>query len=444
MENNENIQANGQEADTTGQQVDYLRDRNWLEKPKHIFILSEAGKPIYSFHGQEDKLASLFGVMQALVSFVQQNEDGITAIVAEGYKIVFLVRSSLILVATSRTNSSTCQMQTQLIYLYNQILSTLTYGRISKSFEKRKNFDLRILLSGSERIIDNFLVHDHDDSNKKVTNDVFSNLANSVSVLHMTAADRKNVVDSIQSSCSKIKDLIFAILLAKNQLISLVRLKHQTLHPADLKLVFNLIDCSESFKSTESWVPICLPKFDPNGFMYAYITYLSNDCEACLILMSSDCHAFPALSEAKTKITDKLRRNNCFNAINKEIGNKGYNLDALNIPEMIHFVYKPKGIYQILCAEIKPPYKTIPQFRKLEQIYFELYRSIHKQHTPQKLIYKVRESETVLAWVTSTHELYAVFQSTVEKNDVIMLVDKLFKAIAKDNENLFIKTHPNF
>lgn len=422
------------------QQIDYLTDKSWLEKPKHIFILSEAGKPIYSFHGSEDKLASLFGVLTALVSFVQQNEDGITSIVAEGYKIVFLVRNSLILVATSRINSSTHQMQTQLSYLYNQILSTLTYNRVNKSFDKRKNFDLRILLSGSERIIDNFLVHDN--TTKKVTNDVFSNLTNSISIMQMTTTDRSNVVSSIQSSCSKIKDLIFVILLAKNQLISLVRLKNQNLHPVDLKLIFNLIDCSESFKSTESWVPICLPKFDMNGFMYAYISYLSDDCEACLILMSSDCNGFTLLSEAKTKITDKLRRTNVLNSINQEIGSKGYNLDALNIPEMIHFVYKPKGIYQVLCAEIKPPYKSISEFKKLELIYFELYRKIHKPHTPLKLIYEVRETEAALAWVTTTHELYAIFQPTVEKNDVIMLVDRLFKAIAKDNDNLFIKNHP--
>lgn len=440
MENSENHRRNGQEVED--QQIDYLRDKEWLGKPKHIFILSEAGKPIYSFHGYEDKLASLFGVMQALVSFVQQNEDGITAIFAEGYKIVFLVRNSLILVATSRTNSSTQQMQTQLSYVYSQILSTLTNIQVSKNFEKRKNFDLRILLSGSERIIDNFLVHDN--TNKKVTNDVFSNLTSSISVMQMSTTDRSNVVSSIQSSCSKIKDLVFAVLLAKNKLISLVRLKNQTMHPADLKLIFNLIECSESFKSTESWVPICLPKFDMNGFMYAYITYLSEDCEACLILMSSDRHAFPVLSEAKTKITDKLRRSNCLNAINQEINNQGYNLEALNIPEMIHFVYKPKGIYQILCAEINAPYKTISEFRKMESIYFSLYKRIHRPHMPLKLIYEVRESEATLAWVTTTHELYAIFQPTVEKNDVIMLVDKLFKAIDKNNDNLFIKNHPNF
>ena len=37
---------------------------HWSCKEKHVFIFSIAGKPIYSRHGDEDKLASLFGVMQ--------------------------------------------------------------------------------------------------------------------------------------------------------------------------------------------------------------------------------------------------------------------------------------------------------------------------------------------------------------------------------------------
>lgn len=44
--------------------------------------------------------------------------------------------------------------------VYYQILSTLTYSHMSKIFEKRKNFDLRRLLSGSERLIFNLLAND--------------------------------------------------------------------------------------------------------------------------------------------------------------------------------------------------------------------------------------------------------------------------------------------
>lgn len=93
---------------------DYLHDPDWLNKPEHVFVLSMAGKPIYSLHGDENKLATLFGVMQALVSFVQSNQDTICSIQARGIRFVFLVKPQLILVAVSRKKKSVQQIQMQL------------------------------------------------------------------------------------------------------------------------------------------------------------------------------------------------------------------------------------------------------------------------------------------------------------------------------------------
>lgn len=66
-----------------------------------------------------------------------------------------------------------------------------------------------------------------------------------------------------------LQDLVFAILIADNQLITLVRMKKYFLHPLDLHLIFNLVSASESFKTAESWTPICLPKFD-SGWVLSY------------------------------------------------------------------------------------------------------------------------------------------------------------------------------
>lgn len=44
--------------------------------------------------------------------------------------------------------------------VYNQILSVLTLSHMTKIFEQRKNFDLRRLLAGSERLIDHLLTND--------------------------------------------------------------------------------------------------------------------------------------------------------------------------------------------------------------------------------------------------------------------------------------------
>lgn len=91
-----------------------LHDPIWRGHKKHIFILSEAGKPIYSLHGSEDKLAILFGIIQALVSFVENTQDVLTSIHARGIQFVFMIKSHLIFVAASRTNMSVTQLQMQL------------------------------------------------------------------------------------------------------------------------------------------------------------------------------------------------------------------------------------------------------------------------------------------------------------------------------------------
>lgn len=103
-----------QNADDSVMSGDYLHDPEWLNQREHFFVLSSAGKPIYSLHGNEDKLATLFGVMQALVSVVQANQDAVTAIHAVGIKFVFLLKGPLILVAASRRNLSVQQIQLQL------------------------------------------------------------------------------------------------------------------------------------------------------------------------------------------------------------------------------------------------------------------------------------------------------------------------------------------
>ena len=52
----------------------------WRSHKKHVFVLSEAGKPIYSRYGTEEALSSTMGVMMALVSFVEAEKNIIRSI----------------------------------------------------------------------------------------------------------------------------------------------------------------------------------------------------------------------------------------------------------------------------------------------------------------------------------------------------------------------------
>lgn len=61
---------------------------------------------------------------------------------------------------------------------------------------------------------------------------------------------------------------------------------------------------STSFKSAESWTPICLPKFNDSGYLHAYVSYLPDNSPACLLLFSTDKEKFFELQQCKERIVE--------------------------------------------------------------------------------------------------------------------------------------------
>lgn len=111
-------------------------------------------------HGDEDRQASLMGTMLALSQFLQHSQekmDAIRCICAGDRKFVFLPRDHMILVAVARSHESMQSLLLQLTYVYNQIISILTYNRLATIFNRHMNFDLRRLLSGAEKFINSLL-----------------------------------------------------------------------------------------------------------------------------------------------------------------------------------------------------------------------------------------------------------------------------------------------
>ncbi|XP_013380579.1 vacuolar fusion protein MON1 homolog A [Lingula anatina] len=406
----------------------------WRSQRKHIFVLSEAGKPIYSRYGKEDKLVTIMGVMQALVSFLQDGNDSLRCLVAGKHKFVFLNRENLNLVAVAKTEDSYHQLLFQLTYVYNQIISVLTYTQLNKIFKQRRNYDLRRLLTGSEKFIDNLLhLMDHEPSF----------LLGAVRCLPLPSSTRENIAQSIVQNAN-VKDLVFAILLANNQLITLVRMKKYFLHPSDLHLIINLVNASESFKAAESWTPICLPKFDASGFLHAYVSYLDPGCQTCLLLLTVDRDMFFTLSECRQKIVDRLNRYNCLTAITEALARTSYSISQVGIADLRHFMYKSKSTAQYTSPELDAPYTTKEEQERLFGLYLYLHHRIHSSARPLKILFHVGANETLLGWMTSGFELYTVFGPLVTKTQAITSINKLLKWIKREEDRLFILNAPTF
>ena len=62
-------------------------------------------------YGKEDKLVNLFGIMQALVSFVQDDRDNLRSINAAAHKFVFVCRGPLVFVSVAQGKQSETQVR---------------------------------------------------------------------------------------------------------------------------------------------------------------------------------------------------------------------------------------------------------------------------------------------------------------------------------------------
>ncbi|XP_041046712.1 vacuolar fusion protein MON1 homolog A [Carcharodon carcharias] len=400
---------------------------SWRQHQKHIFVFSDAGKPIYSRYGTEEALSSIMGVMVALVSFIEASKNVIKSIHAEGYKVVFIRRSPLVLVAVARTRQSEQEVAKELLYVYYQIISLLTLTQLNRIFEQKKNYDLRRLLLGSERMTDHLLNLMEKDP---------SFLMCAVRCLPLPSSVRDTISSSLQQA--KGKSLVFSILVAQNQLVTLVRKKDQFLHPVDLHLLFNLISASTSFRDGEAWTPICLPKFNSSGFFHAHISYLDQASSLCLLLISTDREHFFTISNCKTKFLERMKRRNTLQTLLEELRTPSYSVSQVGIQDLRHFIYKSKSSGLFTSPEVEAPYLTEEEQERLLELYQYLYSRIHNSARPLKYMYYAGDRENLLAWVTSGFELYMCFSPLGTKATAVGAISKLMKWIRKEEDRLFI------
>lgn len=243
--------------------------QQWRSKLKHFLILSSAGKPIWSRHGNDQLITSSIGVIQTIISFYQGVSDNLRGFTAGGARFVVLSKGSLNFVAISRIGESDQQLRVQLESLYMQILSTLTLPVLERMFKTRASTDLRRPLQGTETLLsalaDGF------------TRGSPSTLLQALECLKL----RKSYRNVINNTLLKVKanDLLYGLIVAGGRLVSVVRPRKHSLHPGDLHLIFNMLFEAGSVRAGggENWIPLCLPGFNNTGYVYMYVSFLNLD-----------------------------------------------------------------------------------------------------------------------------------------------------------------------
>lgn len=287
--------------------------REWRAKLKHFLILSSAGKPIYSRHGDDQLISNYIGVVQTIISFYQSTNDSLRGFTAGDVRFVVMSKGPLNLVAITRLPESDSQLRTQLEALYMQILSTLTLPSMQRMFAARANYDLRRPLQGTETLLSALV--------DGFTRGSPSTLLSALECLKLRKSQRDTINNTLLKTRSD--NLLYGLIVASGKLVSVVRPKKHSLHPGDLQLIFNMLFEAGSVKAGggENWIPLCLPGFNNTGYLYMYVSFLNlehpteqmqerphtrdgSDDEVAVLLISAEKESFFELRRMRDELVE--------------------------------------------------------------------------------------------------------------------------------------------
>ncbi|KIM63548.1 hypothetical protein SCLCIDRAFT_117184 [Scleroderma citrinum Foug A] len=452
-------------------------------RPRDYFVLTDAGKPVFTREDRDsdsDNLSSTMGLVQALVSVFIDDNDKLRSINAGELRITFLLRSPLYYVCASTWGEPESVIRTHLEYLHLQILSIVTAAQLRRIFERHTNFDLRRLLNGAEPFLFSLLGR------------LESDLAMTMSSLHCLQLDpslRTRVADALRRHLTSLQDTLYIILVARGQVVTLVRPRKHSINPADIHILVNTVHAPSIYNSpaSASWIPVCLPKYNPAGFVNAYISFLWKpeqkkaetppdngvhgtedassssreddwppnpqrpavpDTSICLLCISGGGE-FETVRSWCDSVAQKLKSQGTLNAITDAMdsGKGQYSVSQLGIPGLRHFVYKSRPHVQITFPIFEDPYDTVDEKRRIVLMYQNLYDAIHAksgQPGPLKMQCVRTDKETVMGWITQSFELYIALSPRLPKTAVINAANSVTRWVKKEEKNLFLRDAPMF
>jgi hypothetical protein len=269
-EGDEPSESPGQkEARLAKQQQEYEAEQLWKSRKKHVFILTSAGKPVFTRWGDESDFAELFGVLQILCSMVcsntfstsqkKDNPDVLRRItLGTSHSMYFLTEGELqyVMVTRTRESASNCVRQLQLIHY--QLMAVLP--TISTVLQRSPSYDVRRMFNHGDTNVMKSLI-------RRMNNEP-GFMFRCLQPLGMDTAFRDEIND-ILVGCSAGESHMWTILLFGSHVVSFISPSDHTLHADDLLLVINFAQVT-SMAGGENWAPICLPRFNTSGYLWAY------------------------------------------------------------------------------------------------------------------------------------------------------------------------------
>ncbi|KAI1398208.1 vacuolar fusion protein MON1 [Hypoxylon fuscum] len=418
------------------------RVKLWKSKLKHFMVLSSAGKPIYSRHGDLGLINSSMGVVQTIISFYEGAKNPLLGFTAGSTRFVIVTEGPLYFVAISRLGESDAQLRAQLDALYMQILSTLTLPTLTNIFANRPSTDLRKPLQGTETLLSSLA--------DSFTRGSPSTILGALECLRLRKSHRHAINNAFLRT--RTDKLLYGLIVAGGKLVSVIRPRRHSLHPSDLQLIFNMLFESGGIKAGggENWIPLCLPAFNNRGYLYMYVSFLDIDPESerdlsaaaeeiAIILISPDKESFFALQQMRDDVVAEMKKKGHIDIIKTaaQQGRPKINEIAPGT-HVSHFLFKSRANVQFCMPSLLPAFSSLISHRRLMSLYHNLHATIHAKHTHVKVLHCVGEDTTSLAWITPIFEFYCVAGPNASRAVLTQGANKVIQWAKREEERLFI------
>jgi len=443
----------------------------------HVFVLSNAGKPIFSTAGAEADLSSLSAVIQALVSFVRGkgDSDELQWVEGGGRRFVFEVREPLYLVAVTDSREHPACAARLLHYVHLQILFVLT-ASFDKVFRADASYDLRSLLGGTDKGLRSLICA------ARTRPDVLLEAVACVPLPPGTRAEFGRVLQLVEAN------LLFALLTVRGKVVSVVETCRRPLGASDLILLNNLLLSSQSLRAAdESWVPVCLPGLDSRAFVHAHVSFVDPASDLCLVLITPRADDFERLAAARQQVMQRLSpatRDALRQAVEANLAE--VDVGTLGIPALSHFVCLDRvaGVY--VCARFPGSGGAAPggavlattgssdapgataepapngsgesgesgnadsgdsageAGEPLLEVYQRLHAELHATSPPLSLLFVADGRHALLGLVTDEYELYTAHGPLCTKAEASAAAQALLRWVQRQRSTLVLEKHLNW
>lgn len=212
--------------------------------------------------------------------------------------IAFLDDGPVCLVASSTLGEGPAVLHSQMQLVRGLLISLLTYSALQSVYTRSPGYDIRRLLSGInnmlECLVESFLASP-------------AALLAAYETMPLAKNDRIVVLDVLKNALH-VPGAICSIILSSGRVVGIASTMRHRFHYGDILLLSNFLISNASLKSAETMAPICLPNYNQDAHLQAYIHFFDAHTDSAVVLLSgtSSNEGIQAIKALRT-VTETLQ-----------------------------------------------------------------------------------------------------------------------------------------